>query len=316
MCERRPPRGAVIGAALCTEVQEMSRELDLTRHDRSAKPTRIQRLAAALPERYIVEREIGEGGAAYVLLARDTERGEHVAIKILRPEMATVIGERRFLREIGIIQQFKHPNIVPLLDHGTVSGLIFFTSPFIKGDTLKERIKRKRKLPLADVVSIISDVAAGLDHAHSRGIIHRDVKPANILLADTGTVIADFGIARAVAVENADAITISGVALGTPEYMAPEQCGAMKELDPRCDVYALGCVVHEMLIGAPPFTGKSDYAVINMQLTATARPMRELDGSIPERVDHVVAKALSKARAHRYRSAGEFFDALDAAARV
>jgi len=294
----------------------MSRDLDLSSEKRSAEPTRIQRLAAALPERYAVERELGEGGAAYVLLARDTERRELVAVKILRPEMATVVGERRFKREIGIIQQFKHPNILPLLDHGTVSGLIYFTTPFIRGDTLKARLRRRKRLPLADVVSITRDVSAALDHAHSRGIIHRDVKPANILLADTGTVVADFGIARAVGIENTEQITISGVTLGTPEYMAPEQCGAMKELDARCDVYALGCVVYEMLSGAPPFTGKTDHAIINMQLHATARAICETCPAIPAALDEVVAKALAKSRAQRYHSAGEFFGAIDAAARA
>src|SRR6266568_1123661 len=206
----------------------MSPDLERNDRDPSVGPTRIQRLAAALPERYVFQRAIGEGGAAHVILAQDTERGHLVAVKILRPEMATVVGERRFQREIGIIQKFKHPNIVPLLDYGTVSGKIFFTTPFIEGDTLEERIKRERRLSLADAVSITSDVAAALDHAHSRGIIHRDVKPANILLAETGTVVADFGIARAVAVQNSETITISGVALGTPEYMAPEQCSAMR----------------------------------------------------------------------------------------
>ena len=293
----------------------MSRDLDLGRETRSAEPTRIQRLAAALPERYVVERVLGEGGAAYVLLARDTERRELVAVKILRPEMATVVGERRFKREIGIIQQFKHPNILPLLDHGTVSGLIYFTTPYIRGDTLKARLKRRKRLPLADVVAITRDVSAALDHAHSRGIIHRDVKPANILLADTGTVVADFGIARAVGIENTEQITISGVTLGTPEYMAPEQCGAMKELDARCDVYALGCVVYEMLTGTPPFTGKTDHMVINMQLHATARSICETCPAIPAALDEVVAKALAKSRAQRYYSAGEFFGAIDAAAK-
>ncbi len=293
----------------------MSPDLERNDRDPSVGPTRIQRLAAALPERYVFQRAIGEGGAAHVILAHDTERGHLVAVKILRPEMATVVGERRFQREIGIIQKFKHPNIVPLLDYGTVSGKIFFTTPFIEGDTLEERIKRERRLSLADAVSITSDVAAALDHAHSRGIIHRDVKPANILLAETGTVVADFGIARAVAVQNSETITISGVALGTPEYMAPEQCSAMRELDVRCDVYALGCVVYAMLTGKPPFTGKTDQAILAQQLHALPQPMRTSYPSIPSAVDAVVGKALAKARAHRYYSAGEFFDALDEASR-
>ncbi len=161
----------------------------------------VERLAAALPKRYVFHRELGEGGAAYVLLAEDRERQELVAVKILRPEVTTSVGEQRFLREIEIIQGLKHPNILPLLDHGVVGHQIFFTTPFVPGDTLQRRIKRERQLSLADTLSIASDVAAALDHAHSKGLIHRDVKPANILLAATGTVVADFGIARAVAVK-------------------------------------------------------------------------------------------------------------------
>lgn len=271
----------------------------------------IERLAAALPKRYVFHREIGKGGAAYVLLAEDRERQELVAVKILRPEVTTSVGERRFLREIEIIRQLKHPNILPLLDHGTVAQQIFFTTPFIPGDTLQKRIKGERRLSLADTRSIVSDVAAALDHAHARGLIHRDVKPANILLAATGTVVADFGIARAVAVRRDEAITISGVTLGTAEYMSPEQCSATRELDRRCDVYALGIVVYEMLTGKPPFTGATEHAIIARHCSEQPRSMRVSQPSIPASVDHVVAKALAKVRAHRYGSAGEFFDALD-----
>lgn len=276
---------------------------------------RIERLAAALPKRYVFQRELGEGGAAHVLLAHDSERGELVAVKILRPEVATEIGERRFQREIEIIRQFKHPNILPLLDYGSIAGQTFFTTPFIEGDTLKARIKRERQLPLADVLAIMGDVAAALDHAHARGIIHRDVKPANILLRDTGTVVADFGIARAVAIDRDEAITASGISLGTPEYMSPEQGGAMRELDARCDVYSLGCVVYEMLVGTPPFTGTTEESIIARHFGDTARPIREKCPTVPDAVDRAVAKSLAKVRAHRYYSAGEFYDAVDAGAR-
>ncbi|HEV7596000.1 MAG TPA: serine/threonine-protein kinase [Gemmatimonadaceae bacterium] len=285
-------------------------------HEKSARTaTRIQRLAAALPTRYVFQRELGEGGAAYVLLAHDSERGELVAVKILRPEVATDIGEKRFQREIEIVRQFKHPNILPLLDYGTISGQAFFTTPFIEGDTLKARIKRERQLPLADVLVIMGDVAAALDHAHARGIIHRDIKPANILLRNTGTLVADFGIARAMAVDRADAITRSGISLGTAEYMSPEQGGAMRELDARCDVYSLGCVIYEMLAGQPPFTGKSEQSIIARQFEETPRPVREMCPTVPDAVDRAIAKSLAKVRAHRYYSAGEFFDAVDAGAR-
>jgi eukaryotic-like serine/threonine-protein kinase len=282
----------------------------------SGRAKRIQRLASALPERYVFKREIGEGGAAHVFLAEDTERGHLVAVKILRPEVSTDIGERRFQREIEIVRGFKHPNILPLLDYGMMNGRIFFTAPYIAGDTLKARIKREGPLPLADVVAIMSDIAAALDHAHTRGIIHRDVKPANILLAETGTVVADFGIARGVAVTPEEALTATGVALGTPEYMSPEQCGGMRELDARCDVYAFGCVVYEMLTGSPPFAGASTDAIVARQFKETPRPITQIRPSIPDGVDRAIAKSLAKIRGHRYYSAGEFFDAVDAAART
>jgi serine/threonine protein kinase len=274
---------------------------------------RIERLAAVLPARYVFRREIGEGGAAHVLLAEDKERNQLVAIKVLRPEVSTSVGKKRFQREIEIIRQLKHPNILPLLDYGMMGSQIFFTMPFIEGDTLRTRIKRDQRLSLSDALSIARDVAAALDHAHAHGLIHRDVKPANILLAEEGTVVADFGIARAVAVDRSEAITVSGVSLGTAEYMSPEQCGAMRELDARCDVYALGCVVYEMLAGEPPFTGPTEQAIIARHCHEMPRSIRIIRPSIPEEIDRVVAKALAKVRAHRYYSAGELFNAFDAA---
>jgi len=290
--------------------------MDVHHEKSSGTTTRIQRLAAALPKRYVFQRELGEGGAAHVLLAHDSERGELVAVKVLRPEVATDVGEKRFQREIEIIRQFKHPNILPLLDYGTVSGQTYFTTPFIEGDTLQARIKRERRLPLADVLVIMGDVAAALDHAHARGIIHRDVKPANILLRETGTLVADFGIARAMAVDREEALTRSGVSLGTAEYMSPEQGGAVRELDARCDVYSLGCVVYEMLAGKPPFTGSSEQSIIARHFGETPRPVRDICPAVPDAVDRAVAKSLAKTRAHRYHSAGEFFDAVDAGVRT
>ena len=278
--------------------------------------TRVQRLGAALPSRYIFRREIGAGGAAHVLLAHDTERNELVAVKVLRPEVTTAIGRKRFDREIQIIRTLTHPNVLPMLDSGMVAGQVFFTTPFVQGDTLETKIKRDGQLTLADVISIASDVAAALDYAHGRGLIHRDVKPANILLADGHAVVADFGIARAVAVKRDEAITISGVSLGTAQYMSPEQCGAVRELDQRTDVYAFGCVVYEMLTGDPPFNGPSEQAILARHCTEAPRSMRVMRPSLSHRIDGVVMKSLAKVRAHRYRSAGEFFDALDAAART
>ena len=279
------------------------------------RATPLAQLVAALPARYVYQREIGKGGAAHVLLVHDTERDEQVAVKILRPEITTVLGRKRFQREIDIIRKLQHPNILPLLDVGTVENQIFFTTPFVEGDTLQTKIKRENQLTLAETVAIASDVAAALDYAHGRGLIHRDVKPANILLSERGAVVADFGIARPVSLDRGT-ITNSGQSLGTAMYMSPEQCSAVRELDKRTDVYALGCVVYEMLTGQPPFTGATEQAIIARQCAEPPRSMRYVRPTIPRTVDHVVLKALAKVRAHRYRSAGEFFDALDSAART
>jgi len=289
--------------------------IELSSVETPGRLTPLAKLVAALPERYIYRREIGKGGAAHVLLVHDTERDEPVAIKILRPEITSVLGRKRFQREIDIIRKLQHPNILPLLDVGTVETQIFFTTPFVQGDTLRTKIEREKQLTLADTVAITSDVAAALDYAHGRGLIHRDVKPANILLSERGAVVADFGIARPVSLDRG-AITNSGQSLGTAMYMSPEQCSGARELDKRTDVYALGCVVYEMLTGQPPFTAPTEQAVIARQCTEAARSMRYVRPTIPRTVDHVVLKALAKVRAHRYKSAGEFFDALDSGART
>jgi serine/threonine-protein kinase len=275
----------------------------------------VQRLIAALPERYEFRREIGAGGAAHVFLVQDQLRDQLVAIKILRPEVTTAIGRKRFLREIEIIHKLQHPNILPLLDSGSLAKQVYFTTPYVDGDTLQMRIQREGRLSVGDTVSIASDVAAALDYAHLRGLIHRDIKPANILLANNHAVVADFGIARTVTIKRDDAITISGVSLGTAEYMSPEQCSAIRELDQRTDVYAFGCVVYEMLTGDPPFTGPNEQVILARQCSEPPRPMRSVRADLPRRLDGVVMKSLAKVRSHRYRTAGEFFDALDAAVR-
>ena len=289
--------------------------IELDPMETPGRNTPLAQLIAALPARYAYKRELGKGGAAHVLLVHDTERNEQVAVKILRPEVTSVLGRKRFQREIDIIRKLQHPNILPLLDVGMVESQIFFTTPFVEGDTLQTKIKRENQLTLAETVAIASDVAAALDYAHGRGLIHRDVKPANILLSERGAVVADFGIARPVSLDRGT-ITNSGQSLGTAMYMSPEQCSAVRELDKRTDVYALGCVVYEMLTGQPPFTGATEQAIIARQCAEAPRSMRYVRPTIPRSLDHVVLKALAKVRAHRYRSAGEFFDALDSSART
>lgn len=277
----------------------------------SVHSERGERLAAALPNRYIFRELIGKGGAAYVALAEDREREGLVAVKILRPEIATVVGETRFRREIEILSHLDHPNILPLLDYGSVDeAILYFTMPFVEGTTLQTRLRNEGRLSLRDAVSIAEDVASALDYAHSRGIIHRDIKPANVLLSDGRVIVADFGIARAMAVDAADQITVSGVSIGTPEYMSPEQVEAMRELDARCDVYALGCVTYEMLAGEPPFTGPTELAVFSRHVNEPPRSIRLLRPEVPAGVDAAIVKALQKSRAARFYTAGAYARAL------
>jgi eukaryotic-like serine/threonine-protein kinase len=281
----------------------------------SSQSARGERLAAALPRRYVFRELIGKGGAAYVALADDLERQHPVAVKILRPEIATVVGETRFRREIEILSHLDHPNVLSLLDYGSVGEtILYFTMPFVQGITLQTRLERESRLELRDALAIVEDVATALDYAHSRGIIHRDVKPANILLSEGRVIVADFGIARAMAVDSSDQITVSGVSLGTPEYMAPEQVEAMRELDARCDVYALGCVTYEMLAGEPPFTGPTELAIFARHVNEPPRSIRQIRSEIPAGVDAAIIKALQKSRSARFYTAGSYAKALLAGA--
>ena len=284
------------------------------RKELTVSSTQPQRLAAALPKRYAYRSDIGRGAAAFVVLAEDVETNTQVAVKILRPEVATIVGEKRFRREVEILSQLDHPNILQLLDHGTLANRsLFLVTPYIVGETLRQRLRREKHLALGDAVAIARDVASALDYAHDRGLIHRDIKPANILLSEARVIVADFGISRWTSVERYAQITISGVSLGTPEYMSPEQIGAVGELDARSDVYALGCVVYEMLTGKPPFTGTTS-VVFTRHRKELPRPLREARPDIPAPVDAAVMKALAKLPETRFKSAGEFARALISAA--
>ncbi|MEW5916837.1 MAG: serine/threonine-protein kinase [Gemmatimonadota bacterium] len=274
---------------------------------------RFQRVSGALAARYSFEREIGRGGAAYVFLAEDRITRDHVAVKVLRSDIAAALGQARFQREIDIARGLEHPNILPVLDSGAGEGQFYYTMPFVVGETLRDRLRRERQLELHDALAITRAVASALDHAHSRGVIHRDIKPANILLDQSRAVISDFGIARAMSLgtRSAGQITESGVTLGTPEYMSPEQGTATRELDARSDIYALGCVVYEMLIGEPPFTGPTAQAVIARHCHEPPRSLRVVRPAIPPAVEDAVIKALAKVPADRYSTAGEFSSALE-----
>ena len=275
---------------------------------------RIQRLVAALPQRYVFRSLIGKGSAAYVILADDQESKTPVAVKILRPEVATVVGEKRFRREVDILSGLEHPNILRLLDHGTLDQYgLFLVTPFVNGETLRARLRREKQLTVKDTISIVQSVASALDYAHGRGLIHRDIKPANILLPEGSVILADFGISRAIATEQSPQITVSGMSVGTPEYMSPEQIGATGNLDARSDIYSLGCVAYEMLSGRPPFTGRSYVEVFTKTRNDAPRSLSDIRPDLPAGGNAAIMKTLAKERSDRFASAGEFAASLASA---
>jgi serine/threonine-protein kinase len=283
-------------------------------------------LGQALAERYRVERELGAGGMATVYLAHDLKHDRKVAIKVLHPELAAVIGAERFLAEIRTTAGLQHPHILPLFDSGVVgadpavtphtSRLLFYVMPFIDGESLRQRLVRERQLPVPDAVRIAGEVASALDYAHRKGIVHRDIKPENILLHDGAALVADFGIALAVTAAGGGRLTQTGLSLGTPAYMSPEQAMGEREIGPRSDVYALGAVTYEMLSGEPPFTGPTSQAIVARTLTEQPRPLRVERKSIPEHVEATVLGALEKLPADRPASAREFADGRQESGRV
>jgi serine/threonine-protein kinase len=268
------------------------------------------RLEHALTDRYAIERQIGRGGMAVVYLARDLRHGRHVALKVLAPELAQALGPDRFLREIEIAAQLNHPRIVPLLDSGVADGLLFYAMPFVDGESLRQRLDREKQLPVDDALDIARQVAAALTYAHGHGIVHRDVKPENILLSGGEALVADFGIARAVTAAGGARLTESGIALGTPLYMSPEQASGETEVDARSDVYSLACVLYEMLAGEPPFTGPTAQAITARKMSQSAPNVALLRESVPVTVGDVVRTALAPVPADRYANVAQFADAL------
>ena len=267
--------------------------------------------AEALRDRYVLERELGRGGMATVYLARDVRLDRPVALKVLHPELARAVGPDRFVREIRLTARLQHPHILPVHDSGETAGLLWYTMPFVEGESLRQRLAREPQLPLADAVRITREVAAALGYAHRHGIVHRDVKPENILLQGDGCMLADFGVARALDAAGGR-LTETGLAMGTPAYMSPEQATA-GQVDARSDVYALGCVVYEMLAGEPPFTGRTARALIARRLTESV-PDLCLVRDVPRDLEQVVRTALARAPADRYPDAPTFARALEAAA--
>jgi TolB-like protein/Flp pilus assembly protein TadD len=276
-------------------------------------PDLIQQLSAALGDRYAVEREVGRGGMAVVYLAEDLKHHRKVAIKVLRPELAAAVGGERFLREIEAAARLAHPNILPLHDSGEADGLLYYVMPYVEGGSLRERLERERQLPIEDAAAITRDVAAALDHAHERGLVHRDIKPENILFRAGRPAVSDFGVARAVSEAGGKRLTETGLAVGTPAYMSPEQAAGEATVDGRADVYSLGCILYEMLAGSAPFTGATPQAVIARKAAEPVPSIRVVRDTVPEAVEEVVRKGLARAATDRYRTAGEMSAALEAA---
>ena len=270
-------------------------------------------LTAALTDRYRIQREIGQGGMATVFLARDTKHDRPVALKVLRPELGAVLGVERFLSEIRVTANLQHPNVLPLFDSGEANGLLFYVMPFVDGESLRTRLTREKQLPIDEAVRITVALASALDYAHRNGIIHRDLKPENILMQAGQPVIADFGIALAVRNAGGNRVTQTGLSLGTPQYMSPEQATGDREIDARTDIYSLGAVTYEMLTGEPPHTGSTAQAVIARVLTEKPRGVRVSRPNVPPHVEQAIEQALEKLPADRWETAQQFADAVQGA---
>jgi serine/threonine protein kinase len=268
------------------------------------------RLRQAVADRYTIERELGRGGMATVYLAADLKHHRHVAIKVLDPELARALGSERFLREVEVTAKLTHPHILTLIDSGEADGFLYYVMPYIEGETLRQRMSREGQLPLDDALRITREVASALAYAHERGVIHRDIKPENVLLSTGEAVVADFGIARAVSEAGGEQLTETGISLGTPAYMSPEQAAAEHEIDGRSDIYSLACVLYEMLAGEVPFAGANVQAIVAKKLSQATPHISVLRELVPETVDHALRKALAKAPADRFATAERFAAAL------
>lgn len=263
----------------------------------------------AFTGRYEVEREVGKGGNARIFLARD-QSGRAVALKILHPELLVSVAADRFLREIKLASQLNHPHIARLLDSGEQDWLVYYVMSFVEGATLRDYLDSSTRMSIAETRRLAGDLLDALDHAHGRKIIHRDVKPANVVLSNEGAVLLDFGIARAVAASGTDQLTRSGIAVGTSTYMSPEQITALTDIDHRCDLYSLGCVLFECLAGQPPFVHRNEAVVLQLHLTQPAPDVRTLRSDVPADLATAISKALAKNPGDRWRSAAEMREAV------
>ncbi len=271
----------------------------------------LEALRTALADRYVLDRELGAGGMATVYLAEDLKHHRKVAIKVLRPELAAVIGAERFLAEIRTTANLQHPHILALIDSGDTGGMLWYVMPYVEGESLRDRLMREKQLPISDAVRIATEVAAALHYAHRHGVIHRDITPENILLHDGSAMVADFGIALAASSGAGTRMTETGMSLGTPHYMSPEQAMGEREITARSDVYALGCITYEMLVGEPPFSGPTAQAIIARVMTEEPRPLTTQRKTVPPHVEAAVFTALEKLPADRFASTAAFAQAIE-----
>jgi serine/threonine-protein kinase len=324
-----PARRDAFVAEACGEDDELRREVAslLAAHDSAgndflerpaaeslaaltALPPLGERLANALAGHYVIERELAHGGMATVYLARDLRHGRRVAIKVLREELAAAVGAERFLEEIRVTASLQHPHILPLFDSGSADGLLWYVMPFVEGETLRSRLAREGRLPADNAVQLVREMADALEYAHRRGVVHRDVKPENVLLQEGHALVADFGIALALEHAGGERLTRTGLTLGTPQYMAPEQAAGERVLDARTDVYALGAVLHEMLAGEPPFAAETRQEVLRRMMHEPAPTLATRRTDVPPFLDATVRQALAKRPDDRFPTAAAFAAAL------
>jgi serine/threonine-protein kinase len=270
----------------------------------------LELVADALRDRYAVERELARGGMAAVYLAHDRRLDRRVAIKVMHPRLANALGAERFHREIAIAGAMTHPLIVPLYESGSADGLLYYAMPYVEGETLYARLQRERRLAVEDAVAVGRDVAGALGYAHRQGVLHRDVKPENILLSGGRALVADFGLARAIGATDSQRLTDTGVLVGTVHYMSPEQLREDRELDQRADIYSLGCILYEMLTGEPPYTGRSLTELATRILQAAVPPAGRLRPGLPAELERAVSRALAKAAADRFATMEDLASAL------
>src|SRR2546423_8379679 len=273
-----------------------------------------ERLRAALADRYALARELGRGGMAVVLLARDLRHDRPVAIKVLRHEIAAALGAERFLREIQIAAKLHHPHILPLYDSGAAGELLYYVMPYVEGESLRQRLEREKQLPVEEALALARQVAGALAYAHRNDVVHRDIKPENILLESGEAVVADFGIARAITAAGGDQLTQTGIAIGTPLYMSPEQAPGGEGLDGRSDQYSLACVLYEMLAGHAPVLGGTAPEILPPQTIDPVPSLPTARATVPGAVERALARALAKSPADRYATALQFAEALGGSA--